>query len=540
MTVLSQRRRRTTTGATVAAAVVLLLTSGTVLAGSATPVNRPSGLPYPTDAPAQRYGTAAGEAHLVGGERNTVVPPSLRSRYPLASASTATPTPKGRNTAIVAAAPQTEATGFDPASSREAAGERDAHTRVWRNADGTDTTEIGTRPLNYRSADGSWQPIDSRLVPGAGGWRTAADEVELRLPSVADGQRLATVALPGAAAVEFGLRDAARVTGRTDGAAVVYPGIRPLTDVRLEGVPGGVKETLVLHDASAPTVFTYPLRLTGLRARMDGGGVAFVDGAGVPRATIPAGVMADSAAEPATSTGVRYRLVDDGTALEVALDPSWLRDPARRYPVLVDPSVETGAADASMVVRGGSSVSGGSELQVGSVGGASTASYLRFDGLASRLRNHKIFGAQLQVLNFDAASCRPRAVTVHPVTQSWSPATSFAFPGPAVGARPGHLVLRVRLHRHRTVHIGLPEPPGAVRPRGRRPRPGPGLGGRAAEQRPLAAGVDHRSRRGKAVRRHVDRQPAQALRDPQRRTTRRTRSRTRCRTRPSCRTRPAR
>ncbi|HEU5108464.1 MAG TPA: DNRLRE domain-containing protein, partial [Micromonosporaceae bacterium] len=77
--------------------------------------------------------------------------------------------------------------------------------------------------------------------------------------------------------------------------------------------------------------------------------------------------------------------------------------------------------------------SGSSELLVGPVGGSAAASYLKFDRLVQDLRFHTVFGAQLQVVGYDAPSCSPRAVTVHPVTQSWSADGNYDYPGPSVG-----------------------------------------------------------------------------------------------------------
>ncbi|WP_229402675.1 polymorphic toxin-type HINT domain-containing protein, partial [Micromonospora okii] len=135
-----------------------------------------------------------------------------------------------------------------------------------------------------------------------------------------------------------------------------------------------------------------------------------------------------------------YQLLTVGgkPTLRLSVDDGWLRDPARVYPVRVDPTIELpvaeGAADSAMYVHGSRSASGSSELRVGTVDGVNAASYVRFGGLVDRLRYHTIYGAQLQVVNYDSDSCRPREVTVHPVTAGWSAGAGYSFPGPAVGA----------------------------------------------------------------------------------------------------------
>ncbi|MCC8242701.1 polymorphic toxin-type HINT domain-containing protein [Saccharothrix luteola] len=96
--------------------------------------------------------------------------------------------------------------------------------------------------------------------------------------------------------------------------------------------------------------------------------------------------------------------------------------------------VGAGRADSSMYVHGSSSAAGGNELRVGRLGGQASASYVKFGGLVDQLRFHTIYGVQLQVVNYDSASCTPKAMTVHPVTQSWSPGTGYSYPGPTTGA----------------------------------------------------------------------------------------------------------
>jgi RHS repeat-associated protein len=343
----------------------------------------------------------------------------------------------------VAAPPATEVRGFDQADSRELPDARDAFERTYANADGTETTEFSATPVNYRTAEGNWAPIDPRLAtnePGDGaGWHNTADSVQVRIAPRADAPELVRLVLPGGNAVSYRLAGAAPATGTADGATVTYPGARPSVDLRLEARAGGVKETLVLRSADAAHSFVFPLRLQGLTPTLVDGQVVLTDSAGTRRAVFPAGNMVDSAAQPAVSTAVTYQLISSQgqPALQVTLDDAWLRDPARVYPVLADPTislpVDSGSADAGMYVRGGGSASGSSDLLVGTVDGASSASYLKFGNLVSRLQYHTIYGAQLQVVNYDSDSCKARQVTVHPVTQSWSSGGSYSYPGPAVG-----------------------------------------------------------------------------------------------------------
>ncbi|OZV81609.1 hypothetical protein CA850_10595 [Micromonospora echinospora] len=396
-----------------------------------------------TPKPGQQWGSAAGRDHVEQGRVNRELPRSLRGQYPLHTL-TERPAP-GRNTARTATPPPHPGRGFDRSSSRERPAERGSHQRVYDNADGTQTTEFSATPVNYQRPDGSWAPIDLALAPAAdgAGWRNTADAVDVRLADRGDAAHLARLTFGEGVEFGFGLAGAAAAKGRVAGDTVTYPEVQPGVDLRLEPAAGGVKETIVLRSAKAPTSYLFPLHLRGLTARLVDGRILLIDTGGRERAAIPAGYMLDAGTDtigPALSTGVDYQLVPHagGTALRVTLDADWLNQPGRHYPVEVDPTVGPpvtgGNADSSMYVHGGSSTSGGQELLVGRMNGANAAAYVKFGDLVGRLQNHTVYGAALSAVNYDAPSCTPRAVTVHPVTEAWTAGTGHSYPGPAVGS----------------------------------------------------------------------------------------------------------
>ncbi|MFE7132987.1 DUF6531 domain-containing protein, partial [Streptomyces sp. NPDC057638] len=380
--------------------------------------------------PTQHWGSAEGRDHLVDGPRNTEAPPSLRSRYPLTLPPVTRPGAP-RNTVRVAAPPAVApVSGFSRATSREIVAERDQHSRTYANEDGTRTTEIAPSPLNYRDRGGDWRPVDSRLVRSGGGWSNAADIVDVTLAGRADSARLAELTFPTGESLAYGLSGAAAVPGASRGHRITYVGVLPDTDLWLDSQAGGVKETLVLRSPRSPRDFVFPLALTGLTARASGGTIVLADGEGRAKATIPAGYLID--AKGAVSRAVRYELTGPQSrqSLRVSIDNGWLDHPDRAFPVQVDPSVEASAATQGIYVTKTGATSGASELHVGK----DTAAYLGFPGLDEKLRRHRIFGAQLQLVNFDSNTCKPRPLTVHPVTQAWSQSTTTPYPGPSVGS----------------------------------------------------------------------------------------------------------
>ena len=400
--------------------------------------------------PGQRWGSAAdgGGRHFEGRPANRTLPDTVRGRYPKQVWDQ-----RADQTVTEAEAPVAEHRGFDANTSKEVTEARNANERVYNNNDGTQTTEFSAARLNYRGKDGTWTPIDPKLVADPGqGWRNAADEVGLRFAARTDSPDLVSFAADADHALSYTMSGIANSAPVVDGETITYPRVLPGVDLKLESQPGGVKETLVLAGADVPTAFMFPLRLKGLKPAIVDGQVVFTDTSGARRAVIPPGDMVD--ANGAVSTAVEYRL--DGNVLELRVDAAWLKAPGRAFPVAVDPTIKlpvTGeSADTAMYTSGGGFVNGERELHVGS----GTSSYVKFGDLVSRLHNHTIFGAQLWAVNYDAESCSPRPVSVHPVTGSWG-TMAAALPGSGGRRRARQQVLRARLHRVRPALLGLPQ-----------------------------------------------------------------------------------
>lgn len=379
--------------------------------------------------PKQRWGSADGLAHEVSdGFPNQDKPASLQSKYPPIEGQQAG---APRNDAEVKPA-SSDVRGFDAATSKELPDRRGERERTFRNTDGTLTTEFSQNAVHYRKPDGSWAAIDTTFLGVDGGWRNAADQVDLRLAGRAAADSMVRVRFDDQHEVAFGLQGTAASVGVAEGNTVTYPRVLPGVDLKFEAQAGGVKEVMVLESAEAPHSWTFPLRLKGLTAKVVDDQVVLLDRGGKERGRFPRGFMTDSSVDPRTgdpalSYGVKYQIVDQ--ALKVEVDSGWLRDPARKFPVLVDPTIEARVASDSRFYQGTWNTDGGSDLKVGNSGGLNSAAYLAFGGVENTLQNHKIHGAALSLTNYWSWSCSPRPVTVHAVTSPWG---GGGYPGPGV------------------------------------------------------------------------------------------------------------
>ena len=236
---------------------------------------------------------------------------------------------------------------FDEATSVRSETESDETTDVFLNADGSRTAFVHAAPVNFESSAGKWAPIDDSLVGSAGEpLRPRAHGLGIKIGRSADANDLVSVAFDSAHEVGFGFTGGRAVSAKVDGDRAVFRSARAGLGLVEQPTNNGVKETLVLQSASAGTSWSFPLRLKGLTAKeAEDGSISLLNAKGAEVGQIPAGYAVDSstpAPEPAT-TGVDYGLATSGgrTVLTVSIDPAWLNDPARVFPVYVDPTIAT-------------------------------------------------------------------------------------------------------------------------------------------------------------------------------------------------------
>ncbi|MFF8279716.1 LamG-like jellyroll fold domain-containing protein [Streptomyces lateritius] len=346
--------------------------------------------------------------------------------------------------------------GFDSKTSSEVTSKRTERGRTFLNEDGTYTTRFFDEKVNFRAPDGTWKGIDTRLAKApegasaeASGWQTRSTEERVHFSEFADAESFLRLGVDDTTSIGYSIEGAARSQGRVSGSVITYPEVRRSTDVELIAGSDSVKETLILKGKDAPTEWRFPLAMKGLTAKLDAyGGVVFNDGAGRQKGWMPAGWMEDSKKAPNSdegviSSGVTYDLVREGSrqVLVVKLDRVWLSAPERVFPVKVDPSVDGLQAASGTHVEApyNQNFSSATELKVGTYdnGGHKAASFLKFNGLDTTLKNAFVINANLSLLNTFSYSCTARPVTVHEVTSNWSEGSTSTYPGPATGGALG-------------------------------------------------------------------------------------------------------
>ncbi|WP_370055716.1 hypothetical protein [Leifsonia sp. EB41] len=262
-----------------------------------------------------------------------------------------------------------EASGaaFDPNTSTVSS--RSQFETVFQNTDGSKTAQFSTVPLNVQKSDGSWATVNTQVTKDSSGDLTVGNH-PLSPKFAADSGSSAgdyqvtsddhTVSfnLVGEKAEPAGQATAAQreITGGGAASSVAYDNVASNTDLTYQVTPGQVKETLILNakPSSANPSYAWNVHAPGLILAQDSlGDITFTDDVtGKVVFVTPVPAMMDSSAVAGQSSAaiknVPVTLTQTSTVdwqMTLTPDPAWLDDPARVYPVHLDPSLASNYAN---------------------------------------------------------------------------------------------------------------------------------------------------------------------------------------------------
>ncbi|MFE6851736.1 LamG-like jellyroll fold domain-containing protein [Streptomyces sp. NPDC057674] len=402
----------------------------------------------PLDTPDQQGGTARGKSHHASSDATSLEgkagrkPGKGKGELPLFERETDDPAETRTGKA------PGNAKSFDARTSRRDAKKSTATSDYYVNADGSTTVRHFAGRTNFKGADGTWKAIDTSLTEDKDGrLQQTANSLDVEFAPDAADKALASVDFGTGRSLAYALKGAAKTEPTVaDNGTVTYADVLPETDVQLVPLAEGFKENVVLRSPQAANSWTFPLAVKGLTPRVAADGdVEFTDANGKVTATIPHAFMEDSridprSGDPAQSRAVTYELVtvDGEPALRMTADRAWLDDPARVYPVTVDPTVTASNSTYTQNTIGGDH-STETQIKVGSYdsGTNKTNSFLQFSSLGTTLAGKRVTAATLNVYALWSSTCAAQSFSVHPITQSWTPSGVTAYPGPSFGAAMG-------------------------------------------------------------------------------------------------------
>jgi RHS repeat-associated protein len=335
------------------------------------------------------------------------------------------PPATGQRPAPTPAPPQ----AFDPTTATLVDSETTPTRAVYDRPDGTRTAVVSTRPVRFRDTAGSWQDIDVNLATDADGWRSArADAAGARFAPTAAG-RVVDFAAPGG---NFGFSypgATAKAPITSKNRARYNDALSGGRDLTLERTVDGFKESVILPTAQAAASYQLQIALpAGYQARQAGAVIEILDPDGALYAAYGSAIAFDSSEANAgtgaeTSPTVRLASVGVGTAtIEVGVDPAWVADPDRVFPVTIDPSFWaniTASGPDTWVQDGYGPQYANTELRIGSPDGIDEAiSLLHFDLGATPSPNVDVIESHLAIYEKWAPSCTPRMIEAYPMATS--------------------------------------------------------------------------------------------------------------------------
>jgi len=233
---------------------------------------------------------------------------------------------------------------------------RTRNSKTFLNPDGTYSARIWPGTVHYQDAQGRWQEIDNRLVAtSAAGYafENAANRFKVRFAE--PGQQNLVHFVRGDHWVTLTPVGPLRtVAPEVTDNRITYAGLLDGIDLEYQVVADGVKENIVLVAPSERHSFTFQMRHSdGVRlAQQPDGSIDFYAAASDDYLwSLAAPYMFDN---PSVNSGqrsqtpegyapVQMELTERGQAgvyqITLTADPAWLADPARVYPVTIDPSV---------------------------------------------------------------------------------------------------------------------------------------------------------------------------------------------------------
>ncbi|PEM49507.1 DNRLRE domain-containing protein [Bacillus wiedmannii] len=253
----------------------------------------------------------------------------------------------------------------DKSKPTEVVEERTEHEKVFDNKDGTYTKKVYTEPI-HTEKNGKLEDIQPELVAKTQEtieskttklqptFQKKLEEKEYATFEV-DGHKV-TYQLIGAKG-EKGELQPSPTTATYDKNEIWYKSIFPQIDLRTITFNDKVKEDVVLHQYTGHHSFKFQLQ-TDLTPKLEqDGSIVMMDEQQKQVFILPKPFMTDSNVHPESneapkSEEVHYTLEkqeNNSYQVTVTADPKWLQDPARKYPVYIDPSIAMGSFQEAYV-----------------------------------------------------------------------------------------------------------------------------------------------------------------------------------------------
>lgn len=319
---------------------------------------------------------------------------------------------------------------------RELIERRTANSKHWLRDDGLTEVEIYIKPIHYEDEHGRWQDIETDIedraeVVDGEGYGLRAVKAPFRAHFGRSAKSPQRFEVPGKGHIIIRPLGVGASHAQVERSKATYRDAWKGVDWVRTILPEGIKSDFILKDRSAPNEFRFRVHAGGLDYRQLPDGTVEWIKARQRVAAFRAPVVRDAAG----AEGPVYQWIEPGAAgleLAIQVDQAWLEDPARAFPVTIDPVTVTLQPDSTA----------GKDTQLSShlpdnnwgtypslgVGLSSDGtelyrSLVQFD-LSSIPSGSVINSATLSLYCDEEASSTDDNVWVHRATASWSESTA--------------------------------------------------------------------------------------------------------------------
>ena len=238
---------------------------------------------------------------------------------------------------------------------------REENVKHFRLEDGSYVAAQYNYPIHYKDEDGKFADINNRLEEGGGIFANSNSRVSFvkkitgsgKLFSLEEGNTKLSMSIIGANKGIHGV-----VTNNDDAeedtvlqkkmnlenltSTVLYEEIFDGVDIEYVVHSLNVKENIIVKEKSDSYSYSFELKLNKLTPEINSDGdVILYDEEGEVKYTIPAPIVYDSGESVAGKEVAYYTLTGSNGkyTLTVTVDPEWMNDESRLFPVTVDPTV---------------------------------------------------------------------------------------------------------------------------------------------------------------------------------------------------------
>lgn len=238
---------------------------------------------------------------------------------------------------------------------RELTAKRTEFSRTYLLSDGKLQTSISAGPENYQVSPGNWAPISTKVRPSSKAgfaFQNVTNIYQSYFGSSA--AQLVRFDAPGGGWLAMGLLGAHVGRPEVSGDTVTYPDVEPGVSLSYEVTPQSLTERFTLASPAAArslSTLRFVIKTGGglVPQPQKNGSITLSQGA-APVLILPAPFMTDSRAESSSPYGYAWSPKVTQTAtwdkatqtmgVSVAANQAWLDAASRKYPVVVDPTIQ--------------------------------------------------------------------------------------------------------------------------------------------------------------------------------------------------------